>query len=159
VRATIAQRPHADAERAVAARPRRGCGPGWTSRPPTARNTSSICTRARSRAGVPAAMASRTPARVWNRRARPARRASPAAADPRPTRTRPVPRFRRALLDVLDTEAARPDRRRERGRRRRGAARPVRDTAWRLEEIAPTAADAAVQLHPGGRVGIPDNTA
>ena len=71
----------------------------------------------------------------------------------------PVPRFQPALLDVLDTTA--PDPTADENQDAAAEAPPdrVRDTAWTLKEVAHTAADAAVQLHPGGQVGMPDDTA
>jgi hypothetical protein len=71
----------------------------------------------------------------------------------------PVPRFQQALLDVLDTRAPDPTADENEDADAEEPPGRVRDTAQTLEVIAHTAADAAGQLHPVGRVGMPDNTA
>ena len=70
----------------------------------------------------------------------------------------PVPRFQHALLEVLNAQAPDPT---ADDRERTDAddpPDPVTDTAWTLDELAHTAAAAAVQLRPGGPVGMPDDT-
>jgi hypothetical protein len=71
----------------------------------------------------------------------------------------PVPRFQRALLDVLDTRAPDPTADENEDADAEEPPDPSATRPWTLEEVAHAAADAAVQLLPGGRVGMPDDTA
>jgi hypothetical protein len=70
----------------------------------------------------------------------------------------PVPRFLLQLQALL--RQAHPDLVAEAAARRESAepTDPVEETAWAFEELAHAAAGAAVQLHPGGLVGIPGET-
>ncbi|WP_028064684.1 hypothetical protein [Solirubrobacter soli] len=71
----------------------------------------------------------------------------------------PVPRFQQAMLEVLDAQVPHPTADDINGADADDSPNPFRDTTRTLEEVAHAAAGAAVQLHPGGPVGMPDDTA